>query len=385
MPEINGTFDDKFDQVADAFSRCFSEYGDVGASVCITVEGETVVDLWGGHTDAAQEKPWGEHSLGIVWSATKGVVAIAVLRLVELDLLDLDVPIATYWPEYAQNGKEEITLRQVLTHTAGVPFLDAELPPGSVTNWDAVVQACELQRPEWAPGSTLGYHAVTFGWILGEVIRRVSGMTVGSYIAREIAGPLGAEFYLGLPEANHSLVAEWAAPAPDISDNSEDDGEKPAKPPFQRAVEAAYMGVDGILKSPEFMSAEVPAVNGYSNGRGLATIFRPLALRGEFDGTSIVGRDLLDMAIEPQVEGFDSVLEMDAGRRANGFKLMWPNMGPNYGKRVFGHGGFGGHVACADPDRRLSFGYVMNKPWDGDRGTDPRAHSLITAAYDCIG
>ena len=381
MPDLNGRFDEKFAAVAEVFERCFTEYGDTGASACLTIEGEIVLDLWGGWTDAARTIPWAEDTLGITWSTSKGISTIAALRLVERGLIDLDAPIANYWPEFAQNGKESITLRQVMTHVAGVPFLDADLPPGSFTDWSALVGACEIQKPEWEPGSVHGYHAATFGWIVGEVVRRVSGMTIGTLIAREIAEPLGAEYYLGLPDEKHHLVAEWTAPAPDGSESDV----APEPTLFSRAVDAAYMGIPGLMKRPEYMRAEGPAFNGYSNGRGLAKIYRPLANDGSFEGIELLRPETIEMAIKEQLDVPDVVLGIPRVRRGTGFRLFWPDHGDFYGLRVFGHSGYGGSIGLADPDLRISFGYVMNTPWTGERGTDPRAESLLHAAYGCIG
>ena len=380
MIDTRGYCDPKFQAVADTFSRCFTEHGDIGASVAVTIEGEKVVDLWGGFTDEDLTRPWDEHTLCVIFSATKGVVTTAVHMLVERGLIDLDSPIARYWPEFAQNGKQNVTLRQVMSHTAGLPFIDAELYMGAPNDWETMIEACAAQKPEWEPGSTLAYHAVTFGWIVGEVVHRVSGQMPRQFIANEIAEPLNAEFYLGLPESQESNVAEWIQPH-----------QASSEPPSEslsyahRSVSFFFSNLpSNYLSTRAWRDAQMPAVNGYSNARGMATIYRPLALGGQHDGVRLMKRPTIENAIVQQATGFDAVLEIDNARRAVGYKLVGPEMGARYGERAFGHSGLGGSIGVADPDKRMSLGYVMNKQWGGARGTDPRASSLADAVYECL-
>lgn len=381
MIDIKGYCDPKFQAVADAFTRCFTEHGENGASVAVTVEGEMVVDLWGGFMDEEATRPWEEQTLGIIFSATKGIVTTAVHMLVERGQIDLDSPIARYWPEYAQNGKQNVTLRQVMSHTAGLPFIDAELYMGAPYDWQTMIEACAAQKPEWEPGSTLAYHAITFGWIVGEVIHRVSGQMPGEFIAREIAEPLGAEFYLGLPESQDSNVADWIDPQPESSSES-----PPGPSPASGGLRLGFLRANtprNALSTRAWKAAQIPAANGYSNGRGLAKIYQPLALGGEHNGVRIMDRSTIEAAIVQQADDYDVVLLANA-KRAVGYKLIWPDLGETIGERTFGHPGLGGSLGCADPDKRMSLGYVMNKPWSGPRGSDPRNPSLLEAVYKCI-
>jgi CubicO group peptidase (beta-lactamase class C family) len=383
LMDIAGYCDPKFQAVADAFTRCFTEHGDVGASVAVTVEGEMVVDLWGGFMDEEATKPWEEQTLGIVFSATKGIVTTAVHMLVEQGQIDPDSPIARYWPEYAQNGKQNVTLRQVMSHTAGLPFIDAELYMGAPYDWQTMIEACAAQKPEWEPGSTHAYHSATFGWIVGEVIHRVSGQMPGEFIASEIAEPLGAEFYLGLPESQDSNVSDWIHSQPEAS------SEPPPEPPTETPSYGQRLGFvranlpPNPLSSRAWRAAQMPASNGHSNGRGFAKIYQPLALDGAHNGVRIMERSTIEAAIVQQVDSYDTLLKADA-KRAVGYKLIWPDLGEKLGERTFGHPGLGGSLGCADPDKRMSLGYVMNKPWSGPRGSDPRSTSILEAVYECI-
>lgn len=385
MAEINGHCDPKLQRVADAFTECFTKHGEIGASVSATVEGEMVVDLWGGSADAELTRPWKEDTICGVHSAGKGVLATVTHMLVDRGQVDLDLPIAYYWPEYAQNGKENITLRQVLAHTAGMAFIDAELYVGAPFDWETMAEACAAQKPEWAPGSTHGYHAITFGWIVGEVLRRVTGEMPGSLIAREITKPLNAEFYIGLAESQDRLVADTVPPPPPASDQSP---EIPSPPPTYDQRSTAMLldyienGINAI-NSREWRGAQIPASNPYGNARGLATIYRPLAMGGDYGGVDLMSQETIDAAIVEQVSGNDIVLEVDAVR-ATGYKLVQLDFGEFLGPRSFGHPGAGGSAGFADPDHHVSFGYVMNRFWDGPRGSDPGKASLAEAIYGCL-
>jgi CubicO group peptidase (beta-lactamase class C family) len=346
------------------------------------VEGDVVVDLWGGHTDGTRRQSWRDDTLCVVWSASKGIMATAVHILVERGELDIDVPISRYWPEYGGNGKESITLRQVMSHTAGVPFIDADLSDKPSLDWGSIISACEQQSPEWTPGTQLGYHAVTYGYIVGEVIQRITGLMPGEFIQREITEPFEADFYIGLPESEDSRVAEWITPA--STTNEKSDGSNEEEPPKPNRTSGFLNLQPGGVNTRHFRAAQVPAGNGITNARGFATIYRPLALGGEFGGRRILNRDTIERANELQATGPDAVLNIDNAKRAVGYKLMWPEMAEAFGKRTFGHGGLGGSMGCADPDARLSFGYVMNVPWAGQRGSDPRGKSLAAALYSCL-
>ena len=387
MTDIQGYCNPKFERVADAFAKNFAENQEVGASIAATVEGEMVVDLWGGFADQKTSRLWEKNSICCVFSATKGVVATVTHMLVERGQIDLDLPIAHYWPEYAQNGKENVTLRQVMAHTAGMVFIDTELYIGAPYDWETMVNACAAQKPEWEPGSTLGYHAITFGWIVGEVMRRVTGEMPGSLVAKEIAETLQAEFFIGLLESQDQIVAPLIPlPKPNAPQKSAD--QEPAPQTYgQRSMSMFFKNVPSGIdpnNSRDFRGAQLPATGGHTNARGLATIYRPLANGGAHAGTQLLKQSTIDEAIVMQASGPDIVLGVDVNN-ATGYKLMQSDFGEYLGSRTFGHPGFGGSSAFADPDNHVSFAYVMNKLWEGPRGSDPRKKLLAAALYDCIG
>jgi len=231
---IAGTVSAGFESVAEAFHANFADQGEVGAAVCIYVDGQPVVDLWGGLADATRARPWARDTMTVVFSTTKGVTAACVHRLVERGLIDLDAPIARYWPEFGAAGKAAIPVRWALSHRAGVPIVESTLTRDQVFGWDPVVRAIAAQRPRWEPGTKHGYHVRTYGWILGELIRRVTGMSVGQFVARELAAPLGLDLFVGLPEALEPRVATLYPPLP------------PADPAMRDALQR-FMGPDTPL------------------------------------------------------------------------------------------------------------------------------------------
>jgi len=206
--EINGFCDAKFERVAEEFVKNFQERDEVGASVCVTVEGKTAVDLWGGLARPATHVPWKEDTIGVVWSSTKGATSLCAHLLASRGKLDLDAPVAQYWPEFAQGGKEAIPVKMLLNHQAGLPAIREFLPPGAFFSWEGMVQYLERQEPWWKPGSQHGYHALTFGWLVGEVIRRISGKSLGTFFREEVAEPLGLDFWIGLPEEHEHRTAQ---------------------------------------------------------------------------------------------------------------------------------------------------------------------------------
>ncbi len=212
--DIHGTCAPGFEPVRKVFEASFTERGDVGASLSLVVDGETVVDLWGGHVDPALTRPWESDTIVNVYSTTKGITAIGAAMLADRDLLDVDAPVASYWPEFEQAGKDAIPVKWLLSHLAGLPAVDAELPPGGALDWDTMTNALAAQQPYWEPGKEMGYHAVTYGWLVGEVMRRISGKSVGAFVRDEIAGPLGVDFFIGTPASEDHRIAEMIPAAP---------------------------------------------------------------------------------------------------------------------------------------------------------------------------
>lgn len=378
--EPGGSFEPRFAPVRDAFVQNFAARGDLGAAVCVYHQGRPVVDLWGGAADRATQRPWREDTLGIVFSATKGATAILVLRLVERGVLALDAPIATWWPEFAAAGKQSITLRHVLTHRAGLAAVRATLTLEQVLAWDPVCEAIAAQAPDPGWGHAHGYHARTYGWILGEVVRRATGRSLGRLFAEEIAGPLGLDFWIGLPEAEEPRVATLYAP-PEPED------------PKRRALLARFTGPDTllgqVLSGPSHLfsygpmwntrplrAAEMPSSNGIGDARALARMYAATA--GEVDGMRLLAPATCARAAETQVDGPDGVILVPT-RFGLGFMLP-PVLSAACPEGAFGHPGAGGSLGFADPRAGVGFGYVMNQMQMGITG-DPRAAALAEAVY----
>jgi CubicO group peptidase (beta-lactamase class C family) len=383
MAEISGRVAPGFERVREAFAENFARRSEVGAALCVLRDGAPVVDLWGGVADAASGRAWEEDSLAVVFSTTKGVTATCVHHLVERGLLDLEATVASYWPEFAAQGKAGITLCDVLSHRAGVPVVEAELTLEQVCAWDPVCEAIAAQAPIWEPGTRHGYHVRTYGWILGEVVRRATGATLGSYLAKEIAGPLGLDLHLGLPLEHESRVAAMLAPL-EPSD------------PKEIALRERVMGPDTLmgraLTGPSNLfrygpmwnrrmlhATEMPSSNGIASARGIARLYA--ALVGEVDGRRLLAPASVDRARALEVEGPDAVIRVPT-RFGLGYMLP-PSLAPSCPEGCFGHPGAGGSLGFADPEARVGFGYVMNQMQLGLTG-DARAASLVESVYACL-
>jgi CubicO group peptidase (beta-lactamase class C family) len=383
-----------FEKVRDQFQANFDQGLEVGAAFSAYHQGEKVVDLWGGVADVQSARPWVEDTLELVYSSTKGATAVCANKLVQEGRLDLDAPVATYWPEFAQAGKEDMPVRLLLTHQAGLPWVDEELTLDELLAWDPLVEALARQTPVWDPGTKHGYHAVTYGHLVGEVVRRISGRTLGTYFRDEVAEPLGLDFWIGLPEAEEPRVASLVgqlgiAPGEEVDDAT-------------RALIDQFMGpqtmlgkaltVNGafardpdesgnVFNSRKVHAAEIPAANGICDARSLARMYA--ACIGEVDGVRILDEDRMRDAAKQRTSGPNVVLlDMDL-QFGLGFFVPSSLMaigGPN----SFGHAGAGGSLGWADPDADLAFGYVMNKMAMAIAGED-RSTALINACYAAVG
>jgi CubicO group peptidase (beta-lactamase class C family) len=400
--EINGFCDPRFAQVAEEFERNFQERGELGASVCVTLAGEPVVDLWGGLARPTEQTPWGQDTIALIWSATKGATALCAHVLASRGQLDLDAPVVRYWPEFGQAGKEQITIAMLLSHQAGLAVVREPLPPGAFYNWELMTHTLAAQEPLWKPGSMHGYHAFTFGWLVGEVVRRVSGKSLGTFFREEVAQPLGIDLWIGLP-AEHESRAAQIIPA---------DPPGPNDPivPFYVAmmdpttIQALVMGNTGGHMMPDASgalmfdsraahAAEIGAAGGISNGRGLARLYAPLANGGSLNGVTLVRGDIL-----ARMGAVESASKLDASilaptRFALGFVKavdnrrvagLTENDSVILSEGAFGHSGFGGAMGFAEPAERMSFGYVMNRMGPG-LGLNARGQSLIDATYRSLG
>lgn len=391
--EINGVCDPRFERVAEEFQRNFQARGEVGASVCVTVGGQTVVDLWGGMARPTSNEAWEEDTLSIVWSSTKGATALCAHVLASRGLLDLDAPVAHYWPEFAQAGKGAIPVKMLLNHQSGLSALSTPLPDGAFFDWELMVKLLEKQEPFWKPGSMHGYHALTFGWLVGEVVRRVSGKSLGAFFHSEIAEPLGLDFWIGLPEALEGRVAP-IIPADPLDPNG------PISPFYAAMADPAslqtlvvfntggYMlpGPDGVFgyNLQAAHAAEIGAAGGVTNARGLAGMYAPLAN----DGGLVSRETLARMGAVSSASGLDMTLLAPTRFSLGYAKSMDNRHEPTCTKddsvllseEAFGHPGSGGSIGFADPAAHMSFGYTMNRMGQG-LGLNERGQSLVDAVY----
>ena len=364
-----------FEAVRDAFTANFEEHGDLGAACCVYLDGRPVADLWGGFADIGGGRLWEEDTVVIVFSATKGVTAACVNLLAERGALDLDAPVARYWPEFAAAGKGAIPLRWVLSHKAGLAAVDGELTLAEVLAWDPVVRAIAAQAPNWEPGTAHGYHARSYGWILGEVVRRVTGRSLGRYFADEIAGPLGLDFRIGVPARHQARCARVIPPEGGLPSIVDLLGAESLTARVMNGPSGLF-AYDDMWNRPEILAAEMPSSNGVGSARALARLYA--ALIGAVDGRRILRADTVEQASAVQSEGADRVLFLPT-RFGQGFMLQ-PMLAPACGPHSFGHTGAGGSLGFADPAARIGFGYVTTK-LQFDLGGDERTRGLVRAVY----
>ncbi len=380
--KIEGTCDPKFSRVKDAFAENFEKRSEVGAAAAVVLDGKSVVDIWGGHADKAATRPWTRDTLVNVYSTTKGVTAICAHRLVDKGLLDIDAPVAKYWPEFAQAGKDKLPVRFLLSHRAGLPAVRKILDGDALFNWTKMTTALAEQEPWWEPGTAHGYHAVTFGWLVGEVIRRITGKTPGVYLRDEIAGPLGLDFHIGLDAKHDARVASLIAsppPGPGEPNIFAEAMKNPESVVAKAFMNPPLMGKPGLVNSREWRAAEIPAANGHGTARSLARLYGALARGGELDGVRVMSKDEVAKCSIEQSNGPDAVLTINT-RFSQGFMMSQPGaeLGPN--AKSFGHPGAGGSLGYADPEAKIGFGYTMNK-MQASLLIDPRATALIEAVY----
>jgi CubicO group peptidase (beta-lactamase class C family) len=375
---IHGSVEAGFEPVQDAFAANFERFGEVGAACCIHVHGRRVVDLAGGVTTLGGTEPYTPETLQMVWSSTKGVVAIAAHMLAQEGRLDFDAPVIEYWPEFGAEGKRDIPVRWLFSHRSGLAAIDQPLGLEDVIAWTPVVDALAAQRPLWEPGTAHGYHTFTYGWLAGEVMRRVSGVSVGQLVAERIAKALGIEFWIGLPEELNARVAPVLPPIPS----------EPPDPFVVRATDPTsltYRSFTSPAIPPAafneylFRSAEVPAGNGIGTARALSRIYA--ACIGEVDGVRLLEPETLEQATRTQARGEDLVMGFET-HYGTGFQLPFP-FRPMAGQGSFGHHGSGGSVGFANQKLGISFGYVMNQ-MRPVYGADPRTSSLIEALLRCL-
>ena len=374
---IEGTVDPRFAAVREAFASCFADGLESGAAVAVMVEGRLVADLWGGHSDAAGTKPWRRDTLVNIWSATKGVMATAIAMAVERGQLAYDAPVAQVWPEFAANGKETITLDTVMSHRAGLQGLTTPMDEEGLYDWFPYVEALAAQAPLFPPDSLCVYHALSYGHLTGEPLRRADGRFPGRFIAEEIAGPLGIDLFVGLPEEHDHRAAEMI--------------EGPKTSDWLGLIDESGWGQS--MHNPEiraghpnrraWRAAQIPGANGMGDARALATLYGALALGGTLNGVRLLGPDAVAAAAAERYRGPDASFGSETAFGA-GFRLAGEGAEMGESPSTFGHTGWGGTQAFADPDAGLGFAFVTQRMLGFDDGIDPRRQRLIAAAYDAL-
>jgi CubicO group peptidase (beta-lactamase class C family) len=379
--KADGHCDERFTAVREVFEQSFED-GEVGAGVAVTLDGAPVVELWGGHADPGKTRPWQRDTIAYVASTTKGPTAACLHHLADRGEVDLEAPVSRYWPEFAQAGKQDVPVHMLLSHRVGLPALRDDLPRGADRDWDRMVEALAAEAPWWEPGTQHGYHALTYGFLVGEVVRRVDGRSLGHYWREELAEPLGLDFRIGLDDEALPRCAEMI-PLP------REEGKNPLRELTRKrdsALARAFTNPPSraeSINSEETRRAEIPAANGHGTAAAIARFYGLLARGGEIDGVRLLSAEAVERAASEQARGADAVLMGLPMRFGLGFMLSWKVVRFGRSPRAFGHPGMGGSIGFADPDARLGFGYVMNRMQQGFVG-DARGFALIRAVYEAL-
>jgi len=365
---VYGHCEPAFERVRDALSEILTSGSEVGVALAVYVDKHAVVDLWAGHADGARARLWDRDTIVNLYSVGKAVTAVCALRLVEAGLLDLDAPVARYWPEFAQAGKARIPVRYLLTHQAALPAIARPLPSGAWRHWDVMTEALAAQPPWWEPGAGHGYHVNAQGFLIGEVVRRITGKTLGTYLREAVAGPAGIDFFIGFGPELDGRCADLVPRQASLEDE-ELRRELSVDPESLSGLSLMRVNAyrnppevsgTGVINTRQWRAAEVPSTNGHGNARAVARLYAALAGDGALDGVHVLSPEMIARATTPQVHGDDIVLRRPT-RFGLGFQLTMAErpLGPN--PRAFGHFGAGGSLGFGDPDARVAFGYAMNQ------------------------
>ena len=376
--EIKGYCEERFNSVKEIFAKNFESGLEVGASLAVSLDGKLVIDIWGGYQDATKTEQWEKDTIVNVFSTTKVMTALCIHLLVDRGLIDLDTPIAKYWPEFAQNDKDNIPVRFLLSHSAGLPGWDEKIQVEVLYDWDKTVGLLAAQKPWWKPGTKVGYHMISFGYLLGELVRRVTGKTLGTFFKEEIAVPLDIDFHIGTSEEFDSRIADIILPEEIFAKWQI----LLVKLFFKKAVKVLY---NPDLNKADFngrawRGAEIPASNGHGNARSIAKIGSILASGGIFNGKQILSLSTVQNAIESQISGRDVIMLYSPVEFGLGFGLLNDKL--LLGPRGFYWSGAGGSLCVMDFEKNLSIGYAMNKMYM--KGDDPRTGRLVKAIWDVI-
>lgn len=372
--DVRGAWDERFAGVRDVFASNLERGLDVGASVAVVQNGKTLVDIWGGYADEARTRPWERDTIVNVWSTTKTMTALCALILADRGELDLHAPVRRYWPEFAANGKEAVEVRHLLGHTAGLSGWQDPMKPEDLYDWEIATSRLAAQAPWWEPGTASGYHALTQGYLVGEVIRRIVGDTVGTFFAKEVAGPLGADFHIGLGDEDFDRVANVIPPPPlDVAID-------PTSIPFRTLGNPPLSAPQSW--EPAWRRAEIPAAGGHGNARSVAAVQAVLACGGEVNGNRLLSQQGCRAVFEQQSDGTDLVLGVPL-RFGMGYGLLTPELPLSPNQNVCFWGGWGGSLILVDQDARLTVAYMMNRMGEGTLG-DERGVGLVMATYAAL-
>ncbi|MEU7042002.1 serine hydrolase domain-containing protein [Streptomyces varsoviensis] len=382
MPDVHGTHQPRFDAVRAALRRNLGSGEEIGASLVVDIDGERAVDLWGGHRDAARILAWEGDTVTNVWSVTKTVTSLAALMLVDSGDLDVHAPVARYWPEFAANGKGDVEVRHLLSHTSGVAGLDGPATVADLYDTERTAARLARQAPWWRPGTASGYHIFSYGHLIGELVRRTTGRTLKEFVAEEIAGPLAADFRVGADGYDRHRIADVIPPpTPDAAASSA--LELPPGSPAAKAMNGPAVDAS-VANTPRWRAADIGAANGHGNARSVARILSVLARGGQTDGPRLLGPKTIDTVFTVQADGTDLV---------NGLPLRW---GIGYALpqrqalpwipegRIAFWGGWGGSMIIMDLDRRMTISYMMNRMSPGILGS-ARSAAYVQAVYDAVG
>ena len=376
-PETHGYCDSRFEKVRDVLAQSIKSDADIGASVAVTIDGELVIDLWGGHLDRERSQPWQENTIVNVYSSTKTMAFLCALVLADRNQLNFDANVADYWPEFSQNGKEQVKIWHIMNHAAGLSGINEPITTEDLYDWEKITRLLAEQSPWWEPGTATAYHAITQGYLIGEVVRRISGKTIGQFFRDEIAHPLDADFYIGVPDSEFARIGDLLPPDDHTVLTGQGDKNSIAARTFR------YPSVNALeSRTSAWRKAEIPAANGHGNARAIAKIHSILACKGKAQGIQLLSRTTAESVMHERISGTDMALDMPV-RFGLGFginaheRILSPN------KNVCYWGGWGGSLALIDQDERMSFSYVMNRMEVGLTG-DLRSYNLGQAIYGCL-
>jgi len=378
MAQIEGKCEPRFEAVRGALAQNLDSGEELGASLVVDIDGDLVVDMWGGHCDQARTVPWTERTITNVWSSTKTVTSLAALMLADRDELDVDAPVARYWPEFAAGGKEGVLVRHLMSHSSGVSGLEQPAVVEDLYDWPTATSRMAAQAPWWEPGTASGYHALNYGHLVGEVVRRVSGKTLKQFVAEEIAGPLGADFQIGAAEADWGRIADVVPPPPLPLDFD-------ALGPDSLTVKTLtgpFIEAD-VANTPAWRRADLGAVNGHGNARSVARVMSVVARGGQAGGVRLLRPETIEKIFTEQINGIDLVLGVPL-RFGIGYGLPVPELLPWIpDEKICYWGGWGGSMIIMDTGRRMTISYMMNKMGPGIIGSE-RSAAYGQAIYEAL-